>query len=82
MWAIAAPASALSIAASAICLGVIGTLLERCVVAPAPVTAAVMKVSRAGCKGMMISLNFVELDRSQIAEIIILRNEFGEERST
>jgi hypothetical protein len=47
MWAIAAPASAASIAASAISSGVTGTCGERPAVSPAPVSAQVMKTSDA-----------------------------------
>jgi hypothetical protein len=50
----AAPARAASIAASAIWRGVTGTLLERAVVSPAPVTAQVMKTLRLGCRAMVI----------------------------
>src|SRR5262245_33838039 len=46
MWAIAAPARAASIAASAIAAGVTGTLSDLPTVSPAPVTAQVMKTSR------------------------------------
>jgi len=45
MWAIAAPARAASIAASAIWPGATGTRSLRPVVSPAPVTAHVMKTS-------------------------------------
>ena len=45
MWAMAAPAFAASIDASAICLGVTGTCGLLPAVAPAPVTAHVMKAS-------------------------------------
>src|SRR5581483_12395274 len=45
MWATAAPARAASSADSAICAGVTGTSSLRAVVAPAPVTAHVMKAS-------------------------------------
>src|SRR5690606_1519430 len=50
IWAIAAPALAASIAASAIWRGVTGTLSERPVVSPAPVTAQVMNTSRLGVR--------------------------------
>ena len=56
MWATAAPASAASIAASAIWRGVTGTLSERPVVSPTPVTAQVMKASRLGCRPIRLSL--------------------------
>ena len=46
MCAIAAPARAASIAASAICSGVTGTSALRPAVSPAPVTAHVMKTSQ------------------------------------
>ena len=46
MCAIAAPALAASIAASAIAAGVIGTRSDLPVVSPAPVTAQVMKTSQ------------------------------------
>ena len=46
MCAIAAPALAASMAASAIAAGVIGTRSDLPVVSPAPVTAQVMKTSQ------------------------------------
>jgi hypothetical protein len=46
MWAIAAPARAASIAASAISSGVTGTRSLRWAVSPAPVTAQVTKTSQ------------------------------------
>ena len=54
MCAIAAPASAASIAASAIWRGVTGTSAERPVVSPAPVRAQVMNASRLGCRPMRV----------------------------
>src|SRR3546814_16237006 len=48
----AAPAAAASMQESAIWRGVTGTLSERPVVSPAPVTAQVMKTSRLGCSPM------------------------------
>ena len=52
----AAPASAASIAASAIWRGVTGTLSERETVSPTPVTAQVMNASRLGVRPIRLSL--------------------------
>ena len=51
----AAPALAAAIQEPAISLGVIGTLLERSVLSPAPVTAQVIKISFEGCRPVIIA---------------------------
>src|SRR6476619_6180254 len=82
MCAIAAPALAASMAASAICRGVTGTLSERWAVSPDPVTAQVMNTSRLGASGMTSPSKAVSGQCRAACQAMLckLRNEIDEKR--